>query len=340
MTHNTASKENPLMGAPNTFTAELPIRLKAQKSLVPLVEEPRKTWEKSLATDEESVPATPPKMLEPLIPDLPSASPQSKKKSPATIRDFVLAPPPRMLKAQVPDLPSAPSQSNKKSPAILEDNVTATPPKMLEPQVPDPPSPSPQSKKNRRKMKKALKNLSWSKKSRVLEETSGNSGRKYSFSQIVKGERQRDTLQKAIDGTSHGVVEDIAFENSKENDPPSHADTQEERVQWTIQDRVIGQAGGNLTVFNKQGSRAMNGKPNEANEEDDKVRSSIKQKGPQELDPAQKPAFSLEGQPWPKANQDAVAKHLCKFVYDVEAEAATEIEEDQEEDELAFKSAD
>jgi len=75
----------------------------------------------------------------------------------------------------------------------------------------DEPSPPPKQKKKRsprrKKSRKSLKKLSPSKQdASILAETSGNSKRQYSYSQIVKGDRQVDTLKDSMKDLEGGII--------------------------------------------------------------------------------------------------------------------------------------
>ena len=75
----------------------------------------------------------------------------------------------------------------------------------------DEPSTPPKQKKKRsprrKKSRKSLKKLSPSgQEARILAETSGNSEKQYSYSQIVKGDRQVDTVKKNIKDIENGTI--------------------------------------------------------------------------------------------------------------------------------------
>lgn len=75
----------------------------------------------------------------------------------------------------------------------------------------DEPSTPPKQKKKRsprrKKSRKSLKKLSPSgQESRILAETSGNSEKQYSYSQIVKGDRQVDTLKSKLEDLEGGSI--------------------------------------------------------------------------------------------------------------------------------------
>ena len=100
------------------------------------------------------------------------------------------------------DIPNLPIRLKSDQPTSLA--ITKSP-------VPDQTSPvSKTNNKKSAKRKKSLVKLSPStkkkkKEARILAETSGNAGKDYSYSEIVKGDRQLDTLRESIEEvSSHG----------------------------------------------------------------------------------------------------------------------------------------
>lgn len=93
---------------------------------------------------------------------------------------------------------------------IHEVNCSEAPSDAAKPSVFDEPSTPPQQKKKRsprrKKSRKSLKKLSPRQEAGILAETSGNLDRQYSYSQIVKGDRQVDTLKNIIKDLEGDII--------------------------------------------------------------------------------------------------------------------------------------
>lgn len=138
----------------------------------------------------------------PLTPDNPQVIEPADVPLPATpfplIRHYDL---PIRLKEEENSIEAARALArNQESPHFLVDlNETTTPPSTVDALSPNQSSPEKRKKKSA-KRKKSLKKLSPSKKeARILAEASGNAGKNYSYSQILKGDRQQDSLRKSFE---------------------------------------------------------------------------------------------------------------------------------------------
>ena len=240
-----------------------------------------------------------------------------------------------------PDRANVPKE-NQKSPTMRDEvDHSETPSNPAKLPIFDEPFSPPRYKKKSFQRKKSLKKLSLSKKdARVLAEASGNSGKQYSWSQIVKGDRQVDTLKESIkdiennDKASDGnenkgnneakadaeIKSDLKVDESKAFEEHQRTSSHKKGVWWAREDEIIGCADPPSPVLERKrlvvtGEHLKKASPEGFAGTQESIKSSTDERGAVDGVGAMKP--------WDDKAKNAVAKHLMSVVYDIEREANT-----------------
>ena len=219
-----------------------------------------------------------------------------------------------------------------------------------------PSSPSKNKKKASRRSKALKKRLLAAKDTHILAEASGNSEKRYSWSQIVKGDRQVDILRESIGEVTSGS-ENMQGTNAKddevtksdrksmgdretvaptENEEDHHTDNHKKAVSWAKEDEIIGCADPpSPALKKKRGSIAMGELLTNASTEGSGLTPADvgihKNSQPSTLCKNAESWANIK--PWDDEGKAAVAKHLMSVVYDIEREANKEREMEQGSDE-------
>ena len=215
-----------------------------------------------------------------------------------------------------------------------------------------PSSPSKYKKKGSRRTKTLKKRLLAAKDTHMLAEASGNSKKRYSWSQIVKGDRQVETLRESIGEVASGsenmqgtnVKDDEVIKSdrksmggreilaSRENEDDHHTDNHKKAVSWAKEDEIIGCADPpSPALKRKRGSIAMGELLTNANT----VGSGLSpadvgiHRNSQPSSLCKDAESWAEMKPWDDEGKAAVAKHLMSVVYNIEREANKDSELEQ-----------
>ena len=225
------------------------------------------------------------------------------------------------------------------------------------PAVTDGPSSLSKNKKKASRRSKTLKKrLLAAKDTHILAEASGNSEKRYSWSQIVKGDRQVDILRESIGEVTSGS-ENMQGTNAKdddviksdrksmgdretvaptENEEDHYTDNHKKAVSWAKEDEIIGCADPpSPALKRKRGSIAMGELLTNASTEGSGLSPADvgihKNSQPSTLCKNAESWANIK--PWDDEGKAAVAKHLMSVVYDIEREVNKEREMEQGSDE-------
>ena len=219
----------------------------------------------------------------------------------------------------------------------------------------EPSSPSKCKEKASRRKKSLKKRLLAAKDTHILEEASGNSEKRYSWSQIVKGDRQVDTLRESIGEVTSGS-ESMQGPNLKDDEiirsdrksmgdreivaPTENedypTDNRKKAVSWAKEDEIIGCADPlSPALKRKRGSIAMGELLTNANTESSGLTPADLgiHRNAQPSTLCKDTESWAEIKPWDDEGKAAVVKHLMSVVYDIEREANKESELEQGSDE-------